>query len=224
MKKIRIEDLRTIEAITEKQKDVWKAYREGDNLALVGSAGTGKTFLAMYLALEEVLDKGNTFQKVRIIRSIVPTRDPGFLPGTAEEKLEVYNKPYVAITRDLFDRSDEPPFRRLIEDGYLEFESTSYLRGDTFTDTIVIVDEMQNLNFHELDSVITRVGENCKILFCGDYKQSDLRNAKEKEGVNQFLKILENLKQFSTVEFGWEDIVRSGLVRDYIMTKEYMGL
>jgi len=219
---IRIENLRTIEPVTESQKDAWSSWREGDNLAMVGTAGTGKTFLALYLALEEVMDKSTPYESIRIIRSAVPTREVGFLPGTIEEKLDAFTGPYRAATADLFE--DDRAYDKLVHNKYIQFESTSYIRGVTFDHSIVIVDEMQNLNFHELDSVITRIGHCSKIIFCGDYKQSDFKQTGEKNGINTFLEILEQLKHFSVVEFSWEDIVRSGLVRDYIMTKEWMGL
>lgn len=219
---IRIDDLRTIEPVTESQKEAYNAWREGDNLTMVGTAGTGKTFLALYLALEEVMDKSTPFDSVRIIRSAVPTREVGFLPGTVEEKLDAFTGPYRAACSDLFE--DERSYEKLVHNKIIQFESTSYIRGVTFDNTIVLVDEMQNLNFHELDSVITRVGHCSKIIFCGDYKQSDFKQQSDKKGINTFLDILEQLKHFTVVEFTWEDIVRSGLVRDYIMTKEWMGL
>jgi|SRR6056300_56579 phosphate starvation-inducible PhoH-like protein len=219
---IRIEDLRTIEPVTGAQKYAWQSWREGDNLAMVGTAGTGKTFLAMYLALEEIMDKSTPYDSLRIIRSAVPTREVGFLPGTIDEKLDAFTGPYRAATSDLFE--DERAYEKLVHNKYIQFESTSYIRGVTFDNSIVLVDEMQNLNFHELDSVITRIGHCSKIIFCGDGRQSDFKQQSDKNGINSFLEVLEQLKHFTVVEFSWEDIVRSGLVRDYIMTKEWMGL
>jgi len=219
---IRLDDLRTVEPITGAQKYAWQSWREGDNLAMIGTAGTGKTFIAMYLALEEIMDKSSPFETLRIIRSAVPTREVGFLPGTIEEKLNAFTGPYRAAAADLFE--DDRAYDKLVHNKYIQFESTSYIRGVTFDNSIVLVDEMQNLNFHELDSVMTRIGHCSKIIFCGDYKQSDFKQQSEKNGINTFLEILEQLKHFSVVEFSWEDIVRSGLVRDYIMTKEWMGL
>ena len=219
---IRIDDLVTIDPITRSQREVFDAWKDGDNLALVGTAGTGKTFLGMYLALEEVMDKSTPYESLRIIRSVVPTRDVGYLPGTIEEKLNAYTGPYRAIASELFE--DDKAYDKLTHNKHITFESTSYIRGVTFDNSIVLVDEMQNLNFHELDSVITRIGNCSKIIFCGDYKQSDFTKSNDKEGINKFLEILEQLRHFSIVHFNWEDIVRSGLVRDYIMTKEWMGL
>src|SRR5210317_2059338 len=219
---LRIDDLITVDPITDHQKEVFEAWRTGDNLALVGTAGTGKTFLGLYLALEEVMDKSTPYDKVRIIRSVVPTRDVGYLPGTLEEKLDAFTGPYRAACTHLFE--DEKSYDKLVANGYISFESTSYIRGVTYDNSIVLVDEMQNLNFHELDSVITRIGHCTKIIFCGDGRQSDFKQQSDKNGINSFLEVLEQLKHFTVVEFSWEDIVRSGLVRDYIMTKEWMGL
>ena len=219
---LRIDDLITVDPITDHQKEVFEAWRTGDNLALVGTAGTGKTFLGLYLALEQVMDKSTPFDKVRIIRSVVPTRDVGYLPGTLEEKLDAFTGPYRAAATHLFE--DERAFDKLVANGYISFESTSYIRGVTYDNSIVVVDEMQNLNFHELDSVITRIGHCTKIIFCGDYYQSDFKSENDKKGINTFLNIVEQLKHFSVVSFNWEDIVRSGLVRDYIMTKEWMEI
>jgi len=217
---IRIDDLRTIEPVTESQKEAYNAWREGDNLSMVGTAGTGKTFLALYLALEEVMDKSTPFDSVRIIRSAVPTREVGFLPGTVEEKLDAFTGPYRAACSDLFE--DERAYEKLVHNKIIQFESTSYIRGVTFDNTLVLVDEMQNLNFHELDSVITRVGHCSKIIFCGDMKQTDLNKSKyDAPGMNDFMKIVDRMPDhFLKVHFSSDDIVRSGLVKDYIKAKE----
>ena len=220
---IRIDDLITLNSITHGQEIARDAFRDGDHLALVGSAGTGKTLLGMYLALELVMDKSTEFERLHIIRSVVPTRDVGYLPGTVEEKLNAYTGPYRAAASFLFDY-DHKAYDKLVHNGFLKFESTSYIRGTTYDNCIILVDEMQNLNFHELDSVITRVGTNSRIIFSGDYYQSDFKTNSDKSGINTFLKILEQLRNFTIVEFTWEDIVRSDFVRDYIMTKEWMGI
>lgn len=219
---VRMDELIEYEPITINQKKAFDAWDDGDNLVLAGSAGTGKTFIAMYMALEELLDPDSFFRKVIIIRSIVPTRDIGFLPGTMEEKKDVYTIPYKNICSELF--GDKAAWNKLVTAKTIEFESTSFIRGSTFDDAIIIVDEMQNLTFHELDSVITRVGQNSKIIFCGDYKQSDFKFKDEKDGLFKFMTIIEHMKDFSTIQFSWDDIVRSGMVRDYIMTKEMLGI
>lgn len=218
--KLKLENLKELEPITKNQEKVFKYYADGYNLCLSGSAGSGKTFLALYLALQDVLDKNTPFDKVVIIRSVVPTREIGFLPGDEEEKLDAYAGPYRGITSELF--SDSEAWQKLINQNAVEFMSTSFIRGITISNAIVVVDEMQNLNFHELDSVITRLGECSKLIICGDYYQSDFEKQKDKDGVIHFLNIIQHMKYFEHVEFSWEDIVRSGLVREYIMTKEQL--
>lgn len=216
----KFETLVKVEPMTNSQKKVFAAFKKGNNLCLSGSAGTGKTFLAMYLALEEILQGETQRDKMIIVRSIVPTRDIGFLPGSREEKESTYLYPYISICAELF--GDKLAWNKLIALGKAEFLTTSFVRGITVRNATVIIDEMQNLNFHELDSIITRLGENCRIILCGDYHQSDLHSAKEKNGILDFIQITERMKYFSHIQFGWQDIVRSGLVRDYIMTKEMM--
>jgi len=219
---VRIDDLLQYDPITQNQKIAFDAWEDNDNLVLAGTAGTGKTFIALYMALEELLDpKDAFFRRIVIIRSVVPTRDIGFLPGTVDEKKDMYNIPYKNICAELF--GDVGAYNKLTTARQIDFESTSFIRGSTFDDSIIIVDEMQNLTFHELDTVITRVGRNSKIIFCGDYKQSDFKFQDEKDGLFKFIAILEQMKNFSVIQFGWDDIVRSGLVRDYIMTKEMLG-
>lgn len=220
--KLRIDDLQTFEPLTENQEKVYQAWDEDHHLVLTGTAGTGKTFSALYLALEEVLDKGNNLEKVVITRSIVPTREIGFLPGSMEEKMEPYSGPYRAICTELFQ--DSKAYDKLVDQNAIEFLSTSYIRGTTFNDAVIVVDEMQNLTFHELDSVITRIGQNCRIIFCGDYLQTDFTKESDKNGFGQFLKIIEHMTKFTVVTFTWADIVRSDFVRDYIMTKEMLGI
>ena len=219
--KLRIDDLYTFEPLTSSQEVVYNAWAENNNIVMCGTAGTGKTFSALYLALETVLDKGNNCSKVVLCRSIVPTREVGFLPGSLEEKVEAYTSPYKAICSELFE--DPIAYDKLVSQGVIEFMSTSYIRGVTMDNTILIIDEMQNLTFHELDSVITRVGDNCRVMFCGDYKQSDFTKQSDKKGLLKFLDIIEHMTRFTTVEFGWSDIVRSDFVRDYIMTREMLG-
>ena len=219
---LRLDNMAEFEPITENQALACEAWEEGDNLVLSGSAGTGKTFLAISLGLEEVLDKETEYDKLTVIRSIVPTRDIGFLPGNEDEKKQAYAAPYLGILTELFQ--DNQAWMKLQASNSVSFESTSFIRGISLNDTIIVVDEMQNLTFHELDSVITRIGNNCKIIFCGDFHQSDFRFEDEKNGLPPFLNLLEQMKDFTTVNFDWKDIVRSGIVRDYIMTKEMNGV
>ena len=216
--KLRLEHLLTREPLTANQRKAFDYYKLGQNLALIGAAGTGKTFIASYLALEEVLDKSSNYEKIIFVRSAVPTRDMGFLPGTQEEKEEAYKAPYKAITTELFE--DPTAWDKLVTMKSIEYLTTSYIRGLTIQNAIIIIDEAQNCNYHELCSVITRLGNNTKIIVCGDHYQSDFKTEKDKEGLNGFLYILKHMKYFDIIDFTWNDIVRSGLVRDFLMTKD----
>tara|TARA_B110000977_G_scaffold23742_2_gene28667 strand:+ start:282 stop:944 length:663 start_codon:yes stop_codon:yes gene_type:complete len=219
---MKISDMYEFDPLTDNQKKARDAWNNNSNLVLSGAAGTGKTYLGMYFALEQVLTRDNKINKLIIVRSIVPTREIGYLPGTKEEKEAPYTLPYADICNEITNMRDA--YGKLVLQGKAEFLSTSFIRGTTFDNCVVLVDEMQNLNFHELDSVITRVGENCKLVFCGDYYQSDFEKDRDKNGLIQFLNILDQLTSFETIEFTWKDIVRSDLVREYIMTKEIMKI
>lgn len=220
--KVSLDELEQHEPITDTQEEAFERWKEGYNLVLSGCAGTGKTFVAMYFAMKEMMDKPDIYRELIIIRSMVPTRDIGFLPGNEEEKKLAYTIPYRSICHDLFGYDQAWP--KLITQKKIRFESTSFIRGSTFDNAIIIVDEMQNCNFHELDSIITRVGEDCRIIFSGDYYQTDFKYEDEKNGLIKFLAITEQMRFFRTIEFGWEDIIRSDLVRDYIMTKEMLKM
>lgn len=216
---LKLDDLITVGPLTENQKTAFEAYKK-DNKSLIlhGSAGTGKTFISIYLALEQVLEKSNKqYNKLYVIRSVVPTRDIGYLPGDKQEKIEVYEDPYMSICAELFECKDA--YEKLKQQGAIEFLPTSFVRGITFDNSIIIIDECQNLNFHELDSVITRIGKDCKILFCGDFYQTDFVRENEKQGLKKFIKILNHLPQFANIEFSCDDIVRSDLVKSYILAK-----
>jgi len=221
LKKVRIDDLLTFQPITENQKKTYEAYKQNKHLLLHGIAGTGKTFLSLYLALEEVLDPATVFDDVFIVRSVVSTRDIGFLPGDEQEKVSIYEAPYRSICRELFGIKDS--YDALKQQSNVKFMSTSFIRGITINNAIVIVDECQNLNFHELDSIITRIGKNSKIIFCGDYTQTDLTRENDKKGILNFMKILKEIKEFETVEFMIDDIVRSDFLKSYIVAKYKFG-
>ena len=214
--KLRLEHLVKLDPLTDNQQLAFNSFAIGNHLCLDGSAGTGKTFISLYLALESVFKK--EYDKVIIVRSAVPTRDMGFLPGTQEEKEDAYTAPYKAIVNDLFD--DYGGWTKLIEDRKIEFLTTSFIRGITLKKSIVIIDESQNCNYHELCSVITRLGEDCRFIMAGDYYQSDFTRKGDQDGISEFIKIIKNMRAFDHIEFKWEDIVRSGFVRDFIMTKE----
>lgn len=217
--KLKIDDLRTFDPLTENQKLFFDAYKRGDYfVALHGVAGTGKTFCALYKALEEVMDKSNPFRKIIVVRSAVQSREVGHLPGDVQEKMEIYQQPYRQICETLFDRKDA--WDRLEEQGFIQFISTSFIRGMSFDDAIIIVDEMQNLTFEEIDTVMTRVGYRSKILWCGDYRQTDLNKKKnDMSGILKFFDIAYHMSAFTKIEFTPDDIVRSSLVKDYILAK-----
>ena len=224
---INLDHLKTIEPLTDNQTKVFDAYGEGKHLVLHGAAGTGKTFISLYLALESVLNPETPYEKVYMVRSLVPTREIGFLPGDAEDKSDLYQTPYRNMVRYMFNMPDEGAFRILYDNlrgqGSIDFWSTSFLRGVTLDRAIIIVDEFSNLNFHELDSITTRVGQDSRIIFSGDYSQSDLVKANERTGVLDFMKITQAMESFSCTEFGINDIVRSGFIREYLISKHEMG-
>ena len=217
-----------ITPLTENQVSMFDEWGKGQNLFTYGCAGTGKTFIALYLALRDILSDSNPFQKLYIVRSLVSTREIGFLPGDHDDKALLYQIPYKNMVRHMFKMPDDAAFDMLYENlkaqETISFWSTSFLRGTTLDDAIVIVDECQNLNFHELDSIITRVGQDSKIVFCGDVNQSDLQRTNERNGILDFQRILENMDEFSEIEFGINDIVRSGLVKSYLISKMSLNL
>ena len=217
--KVRIDDLKTFQPLTDNQKLFFDAYKRGDYfVALHGVAGTGKTFCALYKAIEEVLEKSNPFDKIIIVRSAVQGREIGHLPGDVNEKMEIYEQPYRQICETLFGRKDA--WDRLEEQGHIQFISTSFIRGMSFDDAIIIVDEMQNMTYEEIDTVMTRVGYRSKILWCGDYRQTDLNKRKnDVSGILKFFDIAQHMSAFTRIEFTVDDIVRSSLVKDYILAK-----
>ena len=217
-----------IEPITPNQTTAFAHYNEGKNLFLYGAAGTGKTFITLYMALKQVLDPLTPYNKVVLVRSLVSTREIGFLPGDHEDKSALYQIPYKNMVKYMFELASDNDFEmlwgNLKAQESVTFWSTSFIRGTTLDGSIVIVDESQNLNFHELDSIITRVGEDTKIMFCGDVAQTDLIRTNEKNGILDFQKIITMMPEFALVEFGVDDIVRSGLVKSYITSKHTLGL
>jgi predicted ribonuclease YlaK len=217
-----------IEPLTENQRKLFNAYDEGKHLVAYGSSGTGKTFITLYNALKDVLNERTPYEKIYIIRSLVQTREIGFLPGNHEDKSELFEIPYKNMVKYMFQLPSEEDFEMLYGNlktqGTISFWSTSFLRGSTFDNCILILDEFQNANFHELSSVITRVGENCKIMFCGDASQSDLIKTNERNGIIDFMRILRIMPSFDITEFGIDDVCRSGLVKEFLIAKETLGL
>jgi phosphate starvation-inducible protein PhoH len=214
--------LKHIEPLTDNQRRTFEAYHDGKNLLLHGIAGTGKSFLSIYLSLQSILSDSTRYKKLVIVRSVVPTRDMGFLPGNNKEKSKVYEAPYLAIFSELFERGDA--YEYLKSKNLVDFVSTSFIRGITLSNCIVVVDEIANMSAHELDSIITRIGHNCKIIFCGDFRQSDFTKEQEKEGLKDFMKVIDRMKSFEFIDFQREDIVRSPLVREYIIAKDNLKL
>jgi len=210
-------ELKNLIPITENQKNVFDAFYRNKNLLLTGTAGTGKSFISIYLALKEVLEQ-QIHKQIVIVRSVVSSRDMGFLPGSIKEKTKAYEAPYYAIFTELFGRNDA--YHYMKSKGVVDFMSTSFVRGITINDAIIIVDEAQNLTAQEWHSIMTRVGKNSRIIFVGDIKQNDLNTQREKSGFYDFLKIVQNMYEFEHIEFTKNDIVRSNLVKSYIITRE----
>tara|TARA_B100000902_G_scaffold94023_1_gene97028 strand:+ start:244 stop:1002 length:759 start_codon:yes stop_codon:yes gene_type:complete len=227
-KPIGTQHLVPVKPLTPSQEKVFDAYGKDKNLFMYGSAGTGKTFIAIHLALKEILDEKSPYDKLYIVRSLVPTREIGFLPGDHEDKSELYQIPYQNMVRYMFEMPDDASFDMLYGNlkaqKTISFWSTSFIRGTTLDNAIVLVDECQNLNFHELDSIITRLGVNTKIMFAGDINQTDLTRTNERNGILEFMKIIENMSEFASIEFGIDDIIRSGLVKSYLISKHNLGL
>lgn len=214
-------NIRQINPLTKNQEKTFDAYNEGKNLLLHGVAGTGKTFLALYLSLNSVI-KGESPKPIVILRSVVPSRDMGFLPGKMEEKIAVYEEPYRGICAELTNHPTSYDYFKRNE--YIEFSTTSYLRGLTFRNNIIIIDECQNMTFSELDTVMTRVGEGCRVIFCGDFRQTDLIRDDERKGLLKFMNVVKSMNSFESIEFTKEDIVRSKLVKEYIIAKLEKGI
>ena len=213
--------LKHFDPLTANQKITYQSFGN-KNLMLHGMAGTGKSFISLYLSLKEVIKTDSIYKKVVIVRSVVPTRDMGFLPGNNKEKAKVYEAPYYAICTELFGRGDA--YEVLKSRGLVDFISTSFIRGVTLNDCIIVVDEIANLTLHELDSVITRVGKNCKIIFSGDFSQSDFTRDQDRNGLKDFMRIIDRMKSFEFIEFNEDDIVRSAMVKEYIISKHRLGI
>jgi len=227
-KPINTDMMRDIEPLTDNQKKLFKSYKDGQNLVAYGAAGTGKTFITLYNALQEVLDPSTPYDKIYIVRSLVATREIGFLPGDHDDKSFLYQIPYKNMVKYMFEMPTDADFEMLYgnlkNQNTIDFWSTSFIRGTTLDRAIIIVDEFQNLNYHELDSIMTRVGTDTKIMFCGDATQTDLIKQNERNGIHDFMRILRIMPSLSIIEFGVEDIVRSGLCKEYLLAKMEIGV
>ena len=217
-----------IEPLNDNQKRLFDSYKKKKNIIAYGCAGTGKTFITLYNAMKDVLGDNNLYEKIYLVRSLVSTREIGFLPGDHEDKADIYQIPYKNMVKYMFHMPSDADFEMLYgnlkSQDTIKFWSTSFIRGTTLDNSIVIVDEFQNLNFHELDSIITRVGENTRIMFCGDASQSDLVKTNDRNGIVDFMNILRKMNSFDIIEFGIDDIVRSGLVKEYLLAKNELGM
>ena len=227
-KPINTDMMRDIEPLTDNQKKLFDSYKNGKNLVAYGAAGTGKTFITLYNALQEVLDPSTPYDKIYIVRSLVATREIGFLPGDHEDKSSLYQIPYKNMVKYMFEMPSDADFQMLYGNlkgqDTIDFWSTSFIRGTTLDRAIIIVDEFQNLNYHELDSIITRIGTDTKIMFCGDATQTDLIKQNERNGIHDFMQILRIMPSVDIIEFCVEDIVRSGLCKEYLLAKLELNL
>ena len=227
-KPINTDMMRDIEPLTENQKKLFESYKNGKNLVAYGAAGTGKTFITLYNALQDALDPSTPYDKIYIVRSLVATREIGFLPGDHDDKSFLYQIPYKNMVKYMFEMPSDADFQMLYGNlkaqNTIDFWSTSFIRGTTLDKAIIIVDEFQNLNYHELDSIMTRVGTDTKIMFCGDATQTDLIKQNERNGIHDFMRILRVMPSLDIIEFGVEDIVRSGLCKEYLLAKLELGL
>lgn len=216
-------ETKEIQPLTQSQTKTFDEYDNDQNLLLHGSAGTGKSFISLYLAIDEIMNTNSDYHKILLVRSVVPSRDMGFLPGGVKDKIAAYESPYYTIFSKIFGRDDA--YDILKQKKLVEFISTSFLRGMTLENCIVVVDEMQNMTFDELSTIITRLGEkSSKIIFCGDTRQTDFVKDKEKSGLVNFMRIIERMKSFSCIEFGLDDIVRKGIVREFLVEREKLGI
>ena len=227
-KPINNEYLVDISPLTDNQKILFDSYNQQKNVVAYGVAGTGKTFITLYNALKDVLSDDTPYETIYLVRSLVSTREIGFLPGDHEDKADIYQIPYKHMVKYMFQMPSDADFEMLYGNlkaqGTIKFWSTSFIRGTTLDNSIVIVDEFQNLNFHELDSIMTRVGDNSKIMFCGDATQSDLTKTNDRNGIVDFMKILTSMPSVDIIEFGLDDIIRSGLVKEYLVAKLELGM
>lgn len=223
-KKWSLHDLKNIKPISSAQRMLFESYLAHDNHVVAnGFPGTGKTYLSFWLGLNSVLSPDEPQDRIIVVRSAVPARDIGFLPGDAKEKMAPFEVAYKDIVHDLIGKSTS--YEDMCEAGKIEFMPTSFLRGLTWDNAVVILDEIQNLTWQEIHTVMTRIGKNTRVLVCGDVSQNDLQNKRNEEtGIGNFLTVAERMNTFDIVNFTKHDVVRSGFVKDWILAKEDLAL
>lgn len=224
-KSFSVKDLISFKPITERQKDFFNAFYS--NIPVIiqdGPAGTGKSIVSIYCALSKVLSSDSGYERLIVIRSAVETRSQGFLPGTKEEKEEVFELPYIDIMSRITNYKNSYGMMKSL--GYYEFMTTSHLRGTTFDNCIIVVDEAQNADIEELATIFTRIGKNSMIIVCGDTNQNDLFRKREKSGFEDFKKIINNMSidTSATITYTFDDIVRSKLVKEFIISRANLGV
>ena len=192
---------------SERQKDYVRALKESDIIISAGPAGTGKTFLAVAVALTMLLEK--KIERIILSRPAVEAGERlGFLPGDMREKVDPYLRP---LYDSLYDLLDFEKIQKKIEVGDIEIAPLAFMRGRTLKNSFAILDEAQNATDTQIKMFLTRIGENSKIVINGDPSQIDLPN-KSQSGLNRSKKLLGHLKEISVVDFDHKDVVRHPLV------------
>lgn len=213
-----IHDMKSITPMTRNQQRVFDLWKDDYSIVLDGFSGVGKSFLSIYLALKDILDADSVYEKIIIVRSTTSIRSPGFLPGSLEEKNSVFEMPYSQIFDDLFKKKNQYKFMK--EAGLVEFHSTAFLRGLSFTNAIVIFDEFQNANYEEIATCIQRIARQSKLILCGDYMQNDLiRMKNDVSGFKKAIDIINMMPDFRKVSFEIADCVRSEFVKSFLVAE-----
>jgi phosphate starvation-inducible PhoH-like protein len=182
----------------------------------IGPAGTGKTYLAMFQALTYHWDKKSTdIKRIILTRPIVEAGERlGFLPGLLEDKMDPYMRP---LYDSLYEMVGIQDGKSKVTNGSIEIAPIAFMRGRTFKDAFVILDEAQNCTYEQLKMVLTRLGENTKLVISGDMSQSDLNG---KSGLGRMVDAVEGTNNVGVTRFGSQDVVRSEIVRDILTSIE----
>jgi len=207
--------LRTVEPRNEAQKQYLETIENSIITVGLGPAGSGKTYLAVYEALCHLWNKKTTgIKRLIITRPAIEAGEKlGFLPGDLGDKLDPYMRP---VYDALYDIASIDIAKEKIEKGYIEVAPLAYMRGRTFNNAFILLDEAQNATLEQLKMVLTRVGENCKLVIDGDPFQSDLPHYHRKSGLCELPTILEGVPKVGIVSFSPSDIVRSQVVRNVV--------